>query len=70
MHFISVKGRSGKNILINLDQIAAIKTEEFDEGVCTIIMPSGRSESIHAEGDLRSKITSAITKNGTVTNLT
>lgn len=71
MHFIYVKGKSDNKILINLDQIAAVKTEEFEEGIFTIIKLAARSEDVLVQGDIRSKLKTAIlTKGGSVADLT
>lgn len=71
MHFILVKGRSDNKILINLDQIAAVRLTEEEDDVYTTIALAGRPESILAQEDIRGKIKSAIlAKGGAFTDLT
>ena len=71
MHFICVKGKSDNKILVNLDQISAVRTEELDGEVFTIIKLAARSEDILVRGDIRGKLKTAIRSEGdAVTDLT
>ncbi len=71
MHFICVKGKSDNKILVNLDQISAVRTEELDGEVFTIIKLAARSEDILVRGDIRGKLMTAIRSEGdAISNLT